>query len=100
MFICKYFPILKFKIILTGFKNRVRLLTVYSVNLNCLLTLLFFRRDPLVTFNGKTVLIVDDEPSVAQLLSILLSSHGYATKTAHTGKQALEMVLSGFDLIL
>ena len=54
----------------------------------------------MVTFNGKTVLIVDDEPSVAQLLSILLSSHGYATKTAHTGKQALEMVLSGFDLIL
>ena len=30
--------------------------------------------------NGKTVLIVDDEPAITQLLSILLASHGYLPK--------------------
>ncbi|MBF0504957.1 MAG: EAL domain-containing protein [Candidatus Omnitrophica bacterium] len=50
--------------------------------------------------NGKTVLIVDDEPALAQLLSILLGSHGYSTKVASTGRQALEVTQPGIDLIL
>ena len=52
------------------------------------------------TLNRKTVLIVDDEPAVFQLLTILLTSHGYMTKVAVTGKQALEYVSSDIDLIL
>lgn len=48
----------------------------------------------------KTVLIVDDEPAVTQLLTILLSSHGYTTKVASTGRQALESITSNIDLIL
>jgi len=52
------------------------------------------------TFNGKTVLIVDDEPAVSQLLNVLLTSQGYATKMAATGKQALDNASGNIDLIL
>ncbi len=48
----------------------------------------------------KTILIVDDEPAVTQLLTILLSSHGYSTKIAETGRQALESITPQIDLIL
>ena len=52
------------------------------------------------TLNRKTVLIVDDEPAVFQLLTLLLTSHGYITKIAMTGKQALEYISSDIDLII
>ena len=52
------------------------------------------------TVNGKTILIVDDEPAISQLLTILLNSHGYSTRVAVTGRQALESVPSNIDLIL
>jgi EAL domain-containing protein (putative c-di-GMP-specific phosphodiesterase class I)/CheY-like chemotaxis protein len=54
----------------------------------------------LETVNGKTVLIVDDEPAVSQLLTILLTSQGYATRVAATGRQALDSVTPSIDLIL
>jgi len=54
----------------------------------------------LQTVNGKTILIVDDEPAISQLLTILLNSHGYSTRVAVTGRQALESVPSNIDLIL
>jgi EAL domain-containing protein (putative c-di-GMP-specific phosphodiesterase class I)/CheY-like chemotaxis protein len=50
--------------------------------------------------NGKTVLIVDDEPAISQLLTIILGSHGYATKVAVTGKEALECISPSIDLVL
>ena len=50
--------------------------------------------------NGKTVLIVDDEPAISQLLTVLLNSQGYSTRVASTGRQALEDVSSNIDLIL
>ena len=50
--------------------------------------------------NSKTILIVDDEPAVSQLLTILLASHGYATKVAASGRQALESISPEIDLIL
>ena len=50
--------------------------------------------------NGKTVLIVDNEPAVAQLLTILLGSHGYTTRVVSTGTQALQSTSSDIDLIL
>lgn len=52
------------------------------------------------TSNGKTVLIVDDEPAVSQLLNVLLTSHGYATRIAATGRQALDSISSNIDLVL
>ncbi len=52
------------------------------------------------TFNGKTILIVDDEPAVSQLLNVLLTSQGYATRMAATGRQAIENASSNIDLIL
>jgi len=54
----------------------------------------------LAAYNSKTVLIVDDEPAVSQLLTILLASHGYTTKVALTGRQALESISQNIDLVL
>ena len=54
----------------------------------------------MAAFNGKTVLVVDDEPAVSQLLNVLLTSQGYATKIAATGRQALDSVFGNIDLIL
>ncbi len=50
--------------------------------------------------NGKTVLIVDDEPALAKLLTILLGSHGYSTKVVSPGTRALESATPAIDLIL
>ncbi|MBF0571909.1 MAG: EAL domain-containing protein [Candidatus Omnitrophica bacterium] len=50
--------------------------------------------------NGKTILIVDDEPAISQLLTILLTSHGYTTKIAGNARQALESVSPNIDLIV
>mgnify|MGYP003392851128 CR=1 FL=1 len=54
----------------------------------------------MAAINGKTILIVDDEPAISQLLTVLLTSQGYITKMATTGKQALENASSNVDLIL
>ncbi len=50
--------------------------------------------------NGKTILIVDDEPSISELLTVLLSSQGYTTKVAASGRQALENITPDIDLVL
>jgi acetyl-CoA synthetase len=42
--------------------------------------------------NGKTVLIVDDEPIVRESLSDWLSSSGYSVAVAEDGEKALDMV--------
>src|SRR5262249_20088818 len=39
-----------------------------------------------------TILVVDDEPAVTLYLSDALSSHGYRTRTAPSGKDALEEI--------
>ena len=54
----------------------------------------------MAVLNGKTILVVDDEPAISQLLTILLASHGYTTKVAITGRQALEYISPNIDLIL
>jgi EAL domain-containing protein (putative c-di-GMP-specific phosphodiesterase class I)/CheY-like chemotaxis protein len=55
---------------------------------------------PMASMNRKTVLIVDDEPAVSQLLTILLTSQGYNTRVAVSGKQALDSISPNIDLIL
>ena len=49
----------------------------------------------------KKILVVDDEPDVASLLTLLLSSQGYAVIVARDGEEALAQALAEMpDLIL
>ena len=49
----------------------------------------------------SSILVVDDEPDVSQLIHCILSEENYQVKIAHSGKQALKYKdLKYFDLIL
>jgi two-component system response regulator VicR len=51
--------------------------------------------------NAKTILIVEDEQSIVDILSFNLTKEGYALLTAHDGEEGLRMALSQSpDLIL
>lgn len=42
---------------------------------------------------GKgNILVVDDEPQIARVLKTTLSSHGYGTRTAADGDEALQVM--------
>lgn len=50
---------------------------------------------------SKRILIVDDEPDVASLLTLLLKSQGYEVVSAGDGQEALEKARTGHpDLLL
>ncbi len=50
---------------------------------------------------GKTVLIVDDEPSLIVALQFLLEENGFATRVAFSGEEALESIAAHRpDLVL
>ena len=54
-----------------------------------------------MTESAATILIVDDDVHVRDLLEVLLKNQGYRTLTAESGLVALEMVdLHAPDLIL
>jgi len=42
--------------------------------------------------SGSTVLIVDDEQSLARSAKAFLADHGYEAEVAGTGEQALELL--------
>lgn len=42
--------------------------------------------------NKRTVLIVDDEVEICDLLSIMIQKLGFATLTAYNGREALEII--------
>ncbi len=44
------------------------------------------------TETAKKVLIVDDEPAVVSYLEMLLRDHGYETRSAANGQEALDLV--------
>jgi two-component system, OmpR family, KDP operon response regulator KdpE len=47
----------------------------------------------MVPLNGKgNILVVDDEPQITRVLKTTLSSHGYGTRTAGDGEEALQMM--------
>jgi two-component system alkaline phosphatase synthesis response regulator PhoP len=48
----------------------------------------------------KTILVVDDEKDILDLLSYNLNKEGFAVITAHNGKEALEKVKQKPDLII
>jgi len=51
--------------------------------------------------NGKKILIIDDEPAIANILSLKLNKNGFQVKTAKNGREGLEeMEKDKFDLIL
>lgn len=41
--------------------------------------------------DNKKILIIEDEPSISDMLAFSLQKEGYAVKTAETGKQGLEL---------
>ncbi len=50
---------------------------------------------------GEKILIVDDEKSMCQYLSIMLKKGGYQVKTCHDGKKAVECAKdSKFDVVI
>lgn len=56
---------------------------------------------PIQTVAGSRVLIIDDDTDAAESLSFLLDQMGYATRTAHSGRQALAMLhAQAADLVL
>ena len=50
----------------------------------------------------KRILIVDDEPDIREVVSILLGSEGYGIVQAENGARALELVKEdrGIDLVI
>lgn len=46
------------------------------------------------------ILIVDDDPSVREVLSVLLEEEGYTCDNASSAKVALEMIHCGYDLVI
>jgi len=52
------------------------------------------RTDPDATSEGETVLVVEDDPSVLDMVVLNLSSLGYRTVVARNGREALEILRS------
>ena len=46
------------------------------------------------------ILIVDDEPDICEILEFNLLNEGYETAIAHSAEEALEVLSSGYSLIL
>jgi len=46
----------------------------------------------MTTAKKKTILIVDDEPDLVEILADRLSLEGFATETANSGNQALKVL--------
>jgi two-component system, OmpR family, aerobic respiration control sensor histidine kinase ArcB len=52
-----------------------------------------------ITKKGLKILLVEDEPIVMMVHCTMLRNLGYIPDTAVTGKEALEKVINGYDLI-
>jgi CheY-like chemotaxis protein len=52
--------------------------------------------------NGKSLLVVDDEPDIRFLLRLTLEREGYVVNEASTGEEALDLIEDGVvvDLVL
>jgi CheY-like chemotaxis protein len=58
-------------------------------------------RRPALRGEGRVALVVEDEPSVLELIVTLLKEHGWAVDVAHGGRPGLESVDSrAYDLII
>jgi CheY-like chemotaxis protein len=50
--------------------------------------------------NGKSLLVVDDEPDIRFLLRLTLEREGYVVNEATTGEEAIDMIDDGGDVDL
>ncbi|MEO0994805.1 MAG: ATP-binding protein, partial [Pseudomonadota bacterium] len=50
--------------------------------------------------SGARVLVIDDEPDVAELIAQILAFDGHETERAHSAEEALSRLPGAFDLIL
>jgi two-component system, OmpR family, alkaline phosphatase synthesis response regulator PhoP len=50
--------------------------------------------------HGKSILVVDDEPDLCEILQYNLNREGYFTNVAHSAEDAMKRSLISFDLIL
>ena len=50
---------------------------------------------------GNKVLIVDDDPNIREVISVLLSSEGYDVDAAENGQMAVDKVFEGgqYDIV-
>lgn len=56
---------------------------------------------PAIKYPGQSILVVDDEPALRQLVETVLTESGYEVTVAEDGAQALELALERrFDLVL
>lgn len=53
-----------------------------------------------MVIKGKSILIVDDEEDLCEILQYNLNNEGFKTDTAHSAEEALKKNLDEFDLIL
>jgi CheY-like chemotaxis protein len=49
-------------------------------------------KGPNASMTERTILVVDDEPSIRDLIVAVLEEEGYAARSAETGFQAIELV--------
>lgn len=49
---------------------------------------------------GKSILVVDDEPDLCEILQFNLNNEGYYTEVAHSAEEAMKRSLRSFHLIL
>ena len=54
-----------------------------------------------MTMQGNKVLIVDDDPNIREVISVLLSSEGYDVDAAENGQMAVDKVFEGgqYDIV-
>jgi two-component system, OmpR family, alkaline phosphatase synthesis response regulator PhoP len=50
--------------------------------------------------NGKSILIVDDEEDLCEILQYNLNNEGFHTEVAHSAEEALKLSIDDFDLII
>ncbi|MFN2168155.1 MAG: response regulator transcription factor [Anaerolineae bacterium] len=54
-----------------------------------------------MSLNGQHILVVDDEPSIREVVSLYLKRSGYQVRTAADGQEALDMLArEDFDLVV
>ena len=49
---------------------------------------------------GKSILVVDDEPDLCEILQFNLNNEGYYTEVAHSAEEAMKRSLRSYNLIL
>ena len=78
-----------------GQRSEVRSLRLKTIFLTSDFRLLtssfsFFTFPPIITFMGKTICVIDDEPGIRSEMELWLIDHGYDVVTAESGERAIE----------